>query len=378
MTKILVIDDEADIRDEVIDWLEFEGYTVTGAANGRLGLEEIYRDPPDLIVSDITMPEMDGYELLLEVRLNPRFIQIPFIFLTAVSDRDSVRKGMNLGADDFVTKPFTHSELLNSIRTRLEKKSIQDKQIQAQIDRLHSDLSEEREKRLLKSRLVAMFSHDFRNPLASILSSSSIIRNYEDRLSHERKLQYLDRIDGSVRLLMQMLEDMLMVAEMEGGHFEFRPEWFDLTALVETIVDEFRLIDQGTHKLTFSSSLQHYIYADPKLVRHIAANLLSNAIKYSAADTEVRVGLEAVDQQVSLSVEDHGIGIPKASLPHLFEPYHRADNAKGQKGMGLGLTIVKQAVDLHGGTVLVDSVPGEGTCFSVILPQTVKTSSDFP
>jgi signal transduction histidine kinase len=375
MTKILVIEDEADIRDEVIDWLQFEGYTVIGAVNGQQGLERIYQETPDLIVSDIAMPEMDGYELLLEVRLNPRFINIPFIFLTAVSDRDSVRKGMNMGADDFVTKPFTHAELLDSIRSRLGKKSAQESQIQAQIERLHSDLTEEREKRLLKSRLVAMFSHDFRNPLSSILSSSSIIRNYEDRLTPERKRQYLDRIDGSVRLLLQMLDDMLMVAEMESGHFEFSPQLFDLNALIETILDEFRLISQGTHRLTFRTYLRNYIYADPKLMRHIITNLLSNAIKYSSENTEVTIIVEERDQQVSLMVEDHGIGIPEESLPLLFDAFHRAQNAKSVSGMGLGLTIVKQSVDLHGGTIDVGSVLGEGTRFVVMLPQTVPTTS---
>jgi signal transduction histidine kinase len=375
MTKILVIEDEADIRDEVIDWLQFEGYTVIGAVNGQQGLERIYQETPDLIVSDIAMPEMDGYELLLEVRLNPRFINIPFIFLTAVSDRDSVRKGMNMGADDFVTKPFTHAELLESIRSRLGKKTAQESQIQAQIERLHSDLTEEREKRLLKSRLVAMFSHDFRNPLSSILSSSSIIRNYEDRLTPERKRQYLDRIDGSVRLLLQMLDDMLMVAEMESGHFEFSPQLFDLNALIETILDEFRLISQGTHRLTFRTYLRNYIYADPKLMRHIITNLLSNAIKYSSENTEVTIIVEERDQQVSLMVEDHGIGIPEESLPLLFDAFHRAQNAKSVSGMGLGLTIVKQSVDLHGGTIDVGSVLGEGTRFVVMLPQTVPTTS---
>lgn len=375
MTKILVIEDEADIRDEVIDWLQFEGYTVIGAVNGQQGLERIYQETPDLIVSDIAMPEMDGYELLLEVRLNPRFINIPFIFLTAVSDRDSVRKGMNMGADDFVTKPFTHAELLESIRSRLGKKTAQESQIQAQIERLHSDLTEEREKRLLKSRLVAMFSHDFRNPLSSILSSSSIIRNYEDRLTPERKRQYLDRIDGSVRLLLQMLDDMLMVAEMESGHFEFSPQLFDLNALIETILDEFRLISQGTHRLTFRTYLKNYIYADPKLMRHIITNLLSNAIKYSSENTEVTIIVEERDQQVSLMVEDHGIGIPEESLPLLFDAFHRAQNAKSVSGMGLGLTIVKQSVDLHGGTIDVGSVLGEGTRFVVMLPQTVPTTS---
>ena len=108
MAKILVVEDEDAIRDEVTDWLGFEGYDVNSVPNGRLALEAIRRDPPDLIVSDIAMPEMNGYDLLLTVRLETSLAQTPFIFLTAAVDREAVRKGMNLGADDYITKPFTN------------------------------------------------------------------------------------------------------------------------------------------------------------------------------------------------------------------------------------------------------------------------------
>ena len=201
MVKIVVIEDEADIANRVSSWLEAEGYEVTSATDGRRGLEIIYQKIPDLIVCDIAMPEMSGHEVLIEVRSTRNLNHIPFVFLTRAGDRDEVRRGMNLGADDYLSKPVTQLEVVNAIRSRLYKQATQDRQAQNLTNLLNTAFTEEHEKRLLKSRMIALFSHDFRNPLAAVLASSNIIRNYGERLSPERKVQHLDRIDGSVHLL---------------------------------------------------------------------------------------------------------------------------------------------------------------------------------
>lgn len=369
MTKILVIEDEPDIQSAVMDWLEFEGYEPLGADNGRIGLEMIYQHRPDLIMCDIAMPEMDGHQVLIEVRSNLDTTHIPFIFLTAAADRASIRLGMNMGADDYLTKPFTHAELLKTVRARLEKKAILDMQFQTQLEMFESALSEEREKRLLKSRLSAMFAHDFRNSLASILSSSGIIRNYQDRLSPEQRENHLDRIDGSVHILTQMVDEMLMVAEMEGGHLACYPRPTNVKQLVETIVEEFRLIHRHTHHFHFQCKGTMEADVDPKLVRQIVTNLLSNAAKYSPDNTDIEVGLANKNDTLELTVADHGIGIPPESVAKLFEAFQRASNVANIKGTGLGLAIVKQAVELHGGTVSVTSELEHWTRFVVLLPR---------
>lgn len=250
--KILVIEDEAQIREEVSDWLQFEGYEIVAAANGRLGLAAIEQENPDLILCDITMPQMDGYEVLIEVRANQKHATTPFIFLTAAADRDSLRKGMSLGADDYLTKPFTLEEVLGAIRTRLQRHATQTQQGQYHIDVLSSALNQERKQNLLKSRLIALFSHDFRNPLATILMSSSVIRNYADRLPPARKQQVLNRIDGAVHSLTQMLDDMLIIAELESGYFAYKPESIALAPFIEAIIAEYRLIDLCDHRPVMS------------------------------------------------------------------------------------------------------------------------------
>lgn len=368
MTKLLIIEDDNDIRSNLMDWFQFEGYEVFGAPNGRVGLEAVLDQRPDLILCDILMPELDGYDVLIGVRAAGDVSNTPFIFITAASDRESMRKGMTLGADDYLTKPFTRMEILNAVRARLEKRSVESALIQHQIDLMQHLLLEEHERSQLKSRLVALFSHDFRNPLASIQSASNIIRNYEDRLTPERKQQYLDRIDGSVQQLTQMLEDMLMVAEVESGHLRYVPGALDITPFVEGIVADFRLIDFGSHTLDFRSSVRGHVEADRRLLRHIISNLLSNALKYSPAASTVRVTLDAPDGTLRLAVADEGIGIPEVCLPRLFEPFYRADNALRFNGTGLGLSIVHESITRHGGGVEVASAEGSGSTFVVTLP----------
>lgn len=378
MTTILIIEDEAPIREEVRDWLQFEKFEVLDAENGRLGLQLALMHKPDLILCDIAMPEMDGYEILLEIRSNPTLGNLPFVFLTAAADRESMRKGMNLGADDYLTKPFTHVDLLNAVHTRLQKHATQTAQQQKKVEILNIALQEERKKQLLKSRLIAMFSHDCRNPLTLILLASDILSEGEDKLSADRKQRQHNRIRGSVHLLLQMLDDMLLVAEMESGYLKFSPEPLLLAAFTKEIVEEFQMIDQNMHQFTLHNLLQGNVEVDRKLFRQILANLLSNAIKYSQPNTEICINLYENEGSIFLEVRDHGMGIPEESLPLLFHPFHRAGNAKQIKGSGLGLHIVKECVNHHQGDIKVHSQLNQGTTFIVRLPLVRISSIAIP
>jgi signal transduction histidine kinase len=213
-----------------------------------------------------------------------------------------------------------------------------------------------------------MFSHDFRTPLASILSSVGLIRNYEDRLTPERKRIHFDKIQGSVKQLLQMLDDMLTIAQMDGNYVNYNPQAVDLSAFVKNIVDEFAYIYIDSHNVTFKGDVGHDLVVDPKLYRQIVSNLISNAIKYSPSGSEVMVTLTKTSDEIMLEVQDEGIGIPEAELARLFEPFQRANNVQDIQGTGLGLTIVKQAVSLHHGNMIVESVENQGSIFRVSIP----------
>lgn len=368
MTKILIIEDEAILRNEVVEWLRLEDYEAFGAADGLKGLELALLHEPDLIVCDIMMPHLDGHGVLLELRSNPTTATIPLIFVTARASHEDIRSGMELGADDYVTKPFTRLELLKAIQSRLEKKVASEHKYQGELTRLEQSLAQEHERRMLKARLVAMFSHDFRNPLTSVLSSASLLRDYGHRMDVERQQTHFNRIEGSVRQLLQMLDDMLIVTQMEVDGLKFEPQSLNLAQFFQNIVDEFRLIYGETHSIAYENSVSGEVNADPRLLRQIASNLITNAIKYSPQGKEICVSLSLVDNALVLSVADHGIGIPEADQQRIFESFQRASNVGRIKGTGLGLAIVQQAANVHRGVVHLKSEVGEGTTVTVKVP----------
>lgn len=368
MTKILIIEDEALLRQEVADWLTFEDYEVRTAEDGVAGVEAALSYLPDLIICDITMPRLDGYGVLLELRANPVTISIPFIFVTARAAHEDIRKGMASGADDYITKPFTRLELFQAIESRLQKKTAYEQERQSEIEHLQDAVTHEREQRLVKAKLVAMFSHDFRNPLTTILASNNLLTNYAERMDESRRLAHLSRIDASVRQLIQMLDDMLLIMQMDTGNVNFNPAPLNVEALFQPIVGEFQAIYGETHRITFESHFSGNIFADIRLLRPVAANLISNAIKYSPLGSEVRVVLDSVEDNFTFTVQDQGIGIPEADQARLFTAFRRGSNVGNVSGTGLGLAIVEQAVELHAGSIRVTSQIGLGTTMTVMIP----------
>ncbi len=371
MTKILVIEDEDMLRDNILAWLTFEGYEAIGAANGVDGVNTAIRLEPDLIVCDIGLPYLDGYGVLLDVRANSTTQLIPFIFLTAKASPDAIRKGMHLGADDYLTKPFARTDLLDAIQTRLRRRAIREDENKRQIEAFKDALSLERSQRLLQFKLVAMFSHDFRTPLSTIMTSTRLLRDYASRMDEARREAQLDRIEVSTHKLIQMLDDMLLVAQIESGKFEFTPEPTDLAEFIQQIVEEYQAVYSMTHQIILETHFVGSALVDQRLVRQIASNLISNAIKYSPQGKEVRISLDSAEDRYVFVVQDQGIGIPEADQDTLFEAFERGSNVGNISGTGLGLATVQQAVEWHKGSLTFSSTEGVGTTFTVTLPHSV-------
>ncbi len=372
MTKILIIEDEKILRDEVAEWLTLEGYEAISGADGIEGVDAALRETPDLIICDITMPRLDGYGVLIELRSHPMTLKTPFIFLTARAAHEDIRKGMSLGADDYILKPFTRLDLLDTIYARLMKKEAQEQEYVRQFEAMQNALLQEREQRLLKSKMVAMFSHDFRNPLAGILTSTCLLRDYADRLDEKKRRTHLNRIEGSVHQLMQMLDDMMLVAQMETGALHFNPVPMDLDLFFQNLIEEFRAVNEATHQFQFESTCFSQIMVDVRLLRQIASNLISNAIKYSPQGCIIVIRLKQHSNSFTLSIQDQGIGIAEEDQRRLFEAFQRGSNVDTISGTGLGLAIVKQSVDIHGGSIHLESQVGQGTTIAVTLPSHAK------
>jgi PAS domain S-box-containing protein len=239
-------------------------------------------------------------------------------------------------------------------------------------------LEQQKELNALRSRFVAMTSHEFRTPLATILSSGEILKHYGDRLPDQEKADTLDTIAASVQRMMRMLDRVLLIGKAEAQMLEFDPRALDLQALCRQLLEEARLQQAGSLcdvQLDYAAGAEPGLY-DEKLLRHIFSNLLSNALKYSPQGGRVLFRVTADEEGVLLEVSDQGIGIPEDELGHLFESFHRASNVGSIPGTGLGLAIVRNAVDMHGGSLTVRSQAGAGSCFTVRLPQPAAARED--
>ena len=235
-------------------------------------------------------------------------------------------------------------------------------------------LAKEKELSELKSRFVSMASHEFRTPLATILTLTESLTYYRQKMSDEQIQTRLGRIQEQINYLTEIMNDMLQLARLQARRAEYNPNVLDLAALCQQVIEEFTSRPAPVHRIEFTYAKElPLMNLDVKLMRQILNNLISNAIKYSSVATPIAIDLQCRETTIVLNVSDHGIGIPEADLEHLFEPFHRASNIGNIAGTGLGLTITKESVELHGGSIAIESQVGIGTTFSVILPTTLET-----
>ena len=234
---------------------------------------------------------------------------------------------------------------------------------------LLATLQREKELSEMRSKFVSIASHELRTPLATILSSAELLEHYADGLSAEDKLKMLHGIQGAVKRMIGTIEDVLVIGKAEAGALQFEPKPVDLGELCHAVVEELRGGVASQHVIRFERRFEHgSLNLDEKLLRHILTNLLSNAVKYSPAGSVVSLLLAERDGEALIEVGDQGIGIPLEDQARVFESFHRASNVGNRQGTGLGMVIVKKAVELHGGTISVDSKVDAGTRISVRLP----------
>jgi signal transduction histidine kinase len=235
--------------------------------------------------------------------------------------------------------------------------------------RLRRMLEHEMELSELKSRYVSMAAHDLRNPLAVIQGAVDIIRQYSDRLTDEQKQTKFDHVQINIKVMVDMLDDILTIGQVESGKLTFNPAPLDVIAFCHNLATETSQAAGAASRIAFFSQGDcGTALMDVKLLRHILGNLLSNALKYSPEDRPVTFTAHCEPDQITFRIQDQGIGIPEADQARLFETFHRASNARKMPGTGLGLAIVKQSVEMHGGTVTFESEEGLGTTFTVTLP----------
>jgi signal transduction histidine kinase len=342
---VLVVDDNADMRDYLVRVLS-PYWAVRAVPDGRTALRVLDDARPDLVLTDVMMPRMDGFELLNAIRANPQTQDLPVVVLSARASEHATLMGFEGGADDYVTKPFTVPELVARIRANLE------------LSRLRRRLAAER----ARSDLVAGLSHDMQTPLAVILGTLTELR--EEGLTGEERAELTAAAQRRAEDLRLLLQQFLDAARLHADRpLTLDPRPVELAPLVADTVAQLRRGDRT--RIESHADLPHVV-ADPGRVRQILLNLLQNADRH-AGGAAVAVTLVAQDGHVVVTVADEGPGIHPDDLDHVFDRFYRGRDAHGT-GSGLGLHISRTLAEAQGGRLEVASGGGRGTCFTLTLP----------
>lgn len=361
MIKILVIEDEDAIRENLIDLLEISNFEALSADNGKTGLELATQLCPDLILCDVMMPEMDGYEVLAHLRSQPRTATIPFIFLSAKAARPDLRQGMNLGADDYLTKPYTPDEILGAIASRLEKHQ----QVQ---NNLQTKLNE------LRSNIAYSLPHEFRTPLNSILGFSELLVRHPEKLDPTDIQEMADGIHRAGQRLYRLIQNFLLYADLELvlSSPESVAQWRQQTTPYSQVIIQNTSIRQAQATNREQDLELDLIETDVPLsatsLQKIVEELTNNAFKFSTAGTPVKVSSQIEPSAFKLTVSDRGRGMSREQVANLGAYMQFERDYYEQQGSGLGLAIVKRLVELHQGRLEIKSIPQQQTLVQAIIP----------
>lgn len=364
---MLVVDDDDGLREMLSTLLTFEGYRVVTAGDGREALAAIHPGI-DAVLLDVRMPVMDGFQVLRELSTRPEVADIPVLMVTAEAlDPESIRMGLELGARDYIAKPLSRPELLARIGA---------------VVRLHRM---EHKLRLTNARLaeldhrrreyLAMASHDLKAPLLSVDGYCKLLTDGAYGIIGDDQRAALARIRSMVGYMRVLVSNLLDADCAEQGKLLLEPEKLALASLIREVLEMYRL-RATERKIQLEVDLSPgvgQVVLDRQKMLQILNNLVGNALKFCSEGSRVTLEARAHERHLEVSVADTGPGIPLAEQSLLFRPFQQLSvrSTTRERGAGLGLSIVKTLVELHGGTIAVDSAPGRGTRFVLNFPEAV-------
>lgn len=354
MTKVLVIDDSPDVSQLVGETLQVNGYDVFVADDGLAGVELAQRHLPDLILCDVNMPQLDGYATLTALRQNSSTATIPFIFLTGATEKTNIRQGMELGADDYLTKPFSISELLAAVKARLDKQAAVTKQAEKKLEELRGNIS-------------LALPHELLTPLTGILGFSSLLEENYDRISPPELFELATSLHESALRLQRIIENFLLYSQIElvaadmGKVASLQTGEFPLSK--ESILEVAqRIARKAGREEDLSVQLEDAaLPIAPDKLQKAVGELLDNAFKFSRPGDAVTLATFVTDRNFTLSVTDHGRGMTPEQIARIGAHMQFERKFYEQQGSGLGLIIAKRLTELHGGSFSIESVPEQQT-----------------
>ncbi len=354
--NILIVDDVAANLKVLGDILKTDGYKVRPVPNGILALQVAKKEKPDLILLDIMMPDMDGFEVCRRLKEIQELQNVPIIFISALNDTSDIVKALSIGGVDYITKPFQAEEVKARVATHI-KIHQQSKELQ----KLMAD----------KDRFISILGHDLKSPFNSILGLSSLLKtNIRDYDVAEIE-DFADLINKAAQSTYTLLEDLLTWARTQSGKLPFEPQYLNLAAIFYSALDTLKLNAQSKNiTINYLAERSIEVFADVNMLQTVLRNLLSNAIKFTRTGDNIEVYAEVNQKTVTIIVSDNGIGMEQKNVVKLFDITQKYTSAgtANEKGTGLGLLLCKDFVEKHGGKIWVESEVGKGSDFKFSLP----------
>ncbi|MDP4114835.1 MAG: hybrid sensor histidine kinase/response regulator [Bacteroidota bacterium] len=365
---ILLVDDIVENLKVLGNIFKNEGFQIAIASNGEAAISIAHSRLPDLILLDVQMPGMDGFEVCKALKNDLLTKDIPILFLTAKTENEDIIRGFELGAVDYVTKPFNNNELLARVHTHIELQ-LTKKKLVASNHELEGLVA-------TKDKFFSIIAHDLRTPFIALLGFSEIIKDDFKELSESSLLEYINIIHITANDTYKLLDNLLQWSRMQLGKIDFVPKSFNLYQSINQICNFLKLqASQKNVTLDNRAPEQAVVYADNNMLDTIIRNIISNAIKFSNSGSSITIGFDDTELKESvIYIKDQGQGIPYEAQDKLFklDVNYSTLGTNKEKGTGLGLILCKEMVEKHNGKIWFKSIPDEGTTFFISLPKNVQ------
>ncbi|GAK60014.1 response regulator receiver sensor signal transduction histidine kinase [Candidatus Vecturithrix granuli] len=361
---ILVIDDSPKNLRIFLDQLTQVGFKILIAPGGQDALQQLEQIKPDLILLDVLMPDLDGFETCARLKANESTKNIPVIFMTALSDPLDKVKGFEVGGVDYITKPFQYEEAIARIHTHLMIY-----RLQQQLEEQNNQLKQLNES---KDKFFSMIAHDLRSPFSSLRGLIQFTSQNMQGWSKTKIEEVINILEHATDNLYALIENLLTWSRIHRDAFDFQPQYLHLQKIVAQEVELFNSI-AGQKHITLINHITEplEVYADANMLDAVLRNLLSNAIKFTYPGGRIDVAAAQDKRNITISVTDTGIGLSQENIAKLFrldDRYKQLGTAK-EKGTGLGLILCKEFIEKNGGTIGVTSQPDQGSTFFFTLPR---------
>ena len=368
LLSIMVVDDTPANLKLLNEMLHGWGYRVRAFPSGRLALASALEDPPEMILLDITMPEMDGFEVCRQLKATPELQSIPVIFISALSEVIDKVKAFSCGGVDYVTKPFQMDEVRSRVETHLKIRQLQ-KAFEAQNRQLRENYDRLLALEIMRDNITHMIVHDLRSPLMAIAGNLELVSDEAGSLSELRKKCLTGSIKAA-RKLNEMISSLLDVSRLESGQMPVSLELCDLRQMIDSVAETLSGLLRDCPVVVASQPEETTVVCDQVLLQRVLGNLLGNAAKYSPKSMPIAIGFQRIQDFLKVTIRDQGPGIAPENHARIFEKFGQVASSPGSNrhSSGLGLVFCKLAIEAHGGQVGVESELGKGSTFWFTLP----------